>query len=465
MPERPPVTLHARPALLAVGLAALLGGGALALLGQAAHIGRLQRAAQVADVRWLAPCLAGQLLAYLGYVLAYHDAARADGGPRFDYRTTAQIVVFGAGAAVLSASVAGLAVDYWALRRTGTAARVAARRVLAVGTIEWTVLSMYAWIAAALVLVTGARAPRGMAIAWLCAVPVAVAAGRWFTAPRRVRRFVDFRPAPPPAGRGRPARIAFAAEQRIRAGLADAIAGVVFVRHLLSHPRRYLGGTIGYPIYWAGDMLTLYAAIRGFGIAIPVVPLVLAYATSFVISALPLPAGGAGGVEAAITLAVHGIGVPLAEAVLAVLVYRLVTFWLPVLPAVLLLPRIRRLHATLPKVPHTPRDHDEGVSFRPSTSAVGTLTTDGDGPMGPGQSVAVTVRPETEPGDFRAGARSERGAAAERGTREVRDGAQPADDDSPEFSRGQPLDDPQPSARRRQDLQDEADADPGGADF
>ncbi|HWD65002.1 MAG TPA: hypothetical protein VG405_07485 [Solirubrobacteraceae bacterium] len=43
----------------------------------------------------------------------------------------------------------------------------------------------------------------------------------------------------------------------------------------------------------------------------------------------------------------------------------------------------------------------------------------------------------------------------ERDVPEQREGAEPADADSPEFSRGQPLDDPQPSARRREELEDE----------
>lgn len=44
-------------------------------------------------------------------------------------------------------------------------------------------------------------------------------------------------------------------------------------------------------------MLTLYGALRAFGVHPNVITMVLAYATSYVISALPLPAGGAGGIE------------------------------------------------------------------------------------------------------------------------------------------------------------------------
>jgi putative heme transporter len=362
-------SLNKRKALLALLLAVLLGGGALTALGQLAQLGRLERAARHADKLWLAACLFGQLLAYLGYILAYHDAARADGGPQFDYGTTAQIVVFGAGASVLGASVGGLAVDYWALRRTGTQPRVASRRVLGVGTIEWTVLSGYACTAALLVLVLGIHAPTAMAVGWLCAVPACIIGALWFTAGRRVGRFVNPQPRQCEPHQGPIARLRVAAANRVRTGLGDAIAGVLFVRHLISHPLRYPGGAVGYPIYWAGDMLTLYAAIRAFGGHPDVIAVILAYATSFVISALPLPAGGAGGIEATITLALHAIGIPFASALLAVLVYRLITFWLPIVPALALLPAIRRLHQRLPGVPRGRHDEDERPSFRPAQSS------------------------------------------------------------------------------------------------
>lgn len=66
-----------------------------------------------------------------------------------------------------------------------------------------------------------------------------------------------------------------------------------------------------------------------------------------------------------------------------------------------------------------------------------------------------------EGADFRRGARDGREAASERGVPESRPGGEPADADSPEFSRGQPLDDPQPSSPERPELEtkeDESDA-------
>ena len=50
---------------------------------------------------------------------------------------------------------------------------------------------------------------------------------------------------------------------------------------------------------------------------------------SSVASAAPTP-GGLGAVEAALTAALTGVGVPPADALSAVFLFRLMTFWLPV---------------------------------------------------------------------------------------------------------------------------------------
>lgn len=364
-PDAHPITLDKRRALIGVGLAILLAGAAVTVIGQVAHFGRVHTAIERAHKDWLPVCLVGQLLAYAGYILAYRDAARASGGPRFTLATIARIVIFGSGTSIIGASVGGLAVAVWAIRRTGTTFHTASRRAMALGTIEWTVLSVYGCAAAALALITGVQAPLGMTLAWLLGVPACFAGAVWFSAPRRVHRFIDVERERSEVDGGRLARAAAWLGHELRTGLADGIAALVLVRHLFSHPIRYHGGALGYPIYWAGDMLTLYAGLRAFGVSAGIVPLVLAYATGNIITLLPLPAGGAGGIDAGMTFALHAVGIALAPALLAVLVYRAITFWLPTLPALALLPSIRRLQDSLPAVPHTDPDADEGVSFRP----------------------------------------------------------------------------------------------------
>ena len=60
-----------------------------------------------------------------------------------------------------------------------------------------------------------------------------------------------------------------------------------------------------------------------------------------VASAAPTP-GGLGAVEATLLAALTGAGVPSATAMSVVIVFRLVTYWLPVLPGWIALTRMRR---------------------------------------------------------------------------------------------------------------------------
>jgi uncharacterized membrane protein YbhN (UPF0104 family) len=97
--------------------------------------------------------------------------------------------------------------------------------------------------------------------------------------------------------------------------------------------------------YWTGDFACLWAAIHSIGISLPLPELVLAYATGYAATVLPLPFAGVGGVDAAMTFALTAVGIALAPALVAVAVYRLFGFWLPTIPALaalVLLPRAGR---------------------------------------------------------------------------------------------------------------------------
>jgi uncharacterized membrane protein YbhN (UPF0104 family) len=72
--------------------------------------------------------------------------------------------------------------------------------------------------------------------------------------------------------------------------------------------------------------------------------LILAYATGYVLTRRSLPGGGAGVVEVLMTFALVWVGIPFAPALLGVLVYRLFNFWLPIVPALAVLPTVKHLY-------------------------------------------------------------------------------------------------------------------------
>jgi uncharacterized membrane protein YbhN (UPF0104 family) len=334
-----------RSALLSLGIALLLAVGAVSLVGKAADFDELTHALAGADKWWFPVCLAGLVAAYAGYILGYREVARMHGGPNLPLWTVTLIVGIGFGANVLGSAAGGLAVDFWALRRAGESTDESARRVLGFNTLEWALLGSFATVAAVVVLAgRGEGAPLAMTLPWIVAVPLCLAAAGWVSSPKRRRRFQT---------RADPHRGGLLRQLRIKAqkALADAIGGVVVVRHLLTHPRTHPAGVFGFALYWFGHLLALYGGLRAFTeTRIVLAALVLAFASGYVATALPLPGGGSGGIEAALAFSLHAIGVPLAPALLGVLVYRFFTFWLPILPALALLPTVKRLNEELPQL-------------------------------------------------------------------------------------------------------------------
>ena len=315
--------------------AALLVGASIGLvvaaglaIGKAASYARLLHELRSAQMQWLALALLGELLAYAGYIVAYRETAAADGGPRFSPLDSLRIVAAGFGALVLATGAGTLAVDYWAMRRAGVKPPEALARVIAINTLEWAVLTAGAFGAAiALLLGVDRGAPDGLLIPWLVIVPLCFAAAFWVTSKRRYARFAA-------VGGG-----------RIRRLFGACVRGVKIVRVL---PLSAFGGAA---VYWAGDLLCLWGGLRAFGIELGFCSLLLAYATGFLVAALPLPAGGAGGVDAAMTYALTLVGVPLAPALLGTVAYRLFNFWLPIVPALAVLPTIRRIGRPAPASP------------------------------------------------------------------------------------------------------------------
>jgi uncharacterized membrane protein YbhN (UPF0104 family) len=279
---------------------------------------------------WLAVCFVGELVAYVGYALTIRDMARVDDGPEMDIGVSAKTVVAGFGVFAATRSSGGFAVDYWAFRRAGAGKRDALQRVLALGFLEYAVLGTAALVASALLyLRLDGHASNGVTLPSLTIIPLFVAAF-WLTSPMRLQRF------------SRHARDA----GRVKKGFANAVAGAGTVRRLLLSPREHGLGVAGNTLYWAGDILCLWAALQLVGGRhITLSALVLAYSSGYVLTRRALPAGGAGVVEVALTFALVGMGVRFGPALVGVLIYRLFNFWLPIVPALVLLPSIRQLRA------------------------------------------------------------------------------------------------------------------------
>src|SRR5262249_26541248 len=138
-----------------------------------------------------------------------------------------------------------------------------------------------------------------------------------------------------------------AKDGRFREGLAHAVAGVVKLRAMATRPLEHFAGLVGVALYWLGDIACLWAALRLFSVEISIPALIVAYASASGRTRRSLPLGGAGIVEVLMTFALVWVGVQLAPAALGVLVYRIFTFWLPIVPALAVLPTVKELRREL----------------------------------------------------------------------------------------------------------------------
>jgi len=338
-PTDRPFRVDRRRLLISVGVAIVLAAGAIGLIGEVANYGRIERALTEANHTWFLGCLVGEVLAYVGYILAYRDVARVGDGPVMPIWTVTRVVVIGFGAFVLGSTPGGLAVDYWALHRATGDSRDAARRVLALNTLEWAVLGTFTSVSAVVLLAGRADGvPVALAAVWLFITPVCAVLGVWIARPDRVERLTSEPPRSRDTTGGPITRPARKVAVIAREGLGDALAGILVIRELVRNPLRNWSGVAGFAIYWAGDLLALYAGLKAFQIDLGPARLIVAYTTGYLITALPLPVGGAGTTEATLAWTLNLVGVPFAQGLLAAVAYRLFSFWLPLFPALAFLP-------------------------------------------------------------------------------------------------------------------------------
>jgi uncharacterized membrane protein YbhN (UPF0104 family) len=327
-----------RRAVVGVIAALLLVAGVGLLLARAAGFAEVRAAIERADSSWFALCLAAQVVALAGYAEVFRGGFAWNGGPDTGFRLSAHVMLASIGATRVFAAggLGAIAVTYWCFRRARFAADEALVRVLGFNTLFYVTFAVGAWTAA-LLAVTGSwgDVPVAFAAPWLVLVPACVAAAVIVTQPGRVERL---------------------AEQRgslVRRAFAYAVAATAWVRSVLPDPagRRMLAATV---LYWAGNVACLWASLRSVGVGLPLPELLLAVAAGHAATILPLPLGGVGGVDAAMTAALTAIGVPLALALVAVGVYRLFAFWVPTLPALAALLLVRRAGTRLARLEPTP---------------------------------------------------------------------------------------------------------------
>jgi uncharacterized protein (TIRG00374 family) len=104
----------------------------------------------------------------------------------------------------------------------------------------------------------------------------------------------------------------------------------VRLRGLVAEPK-VLRVAVGWAaLNWVLDMAALWVFLAAFGYQAGIDGLVISYGVANVLAAVPVTPGGLGVIETVLTATLVGFGAPRAEALLGVVSYRLVNFWLPI---------------------------------------------------------------------------------------------------------------------------------------
>jgi len=273
---------------------------------------------------------------YGGYVMMFRGVfVRAGGGARIGFRESYQITMAGLAASRIFAAggAGGLVLTAWALRRSGMR-----KRRVADTTLSFLILTYLPYVVAVIVCGLGLRLglfpgddPFALTVVPAALGVIALAIG---LAIALVPTDLQRRLGGWARRGGRLARIA----QMLANAPASASSGV---RDAIEHVRSRDPALLGAILFWAFQILVLWAAFKAFGDSPPAAVLVQAFFVGMLGNLLPMP-GGVGGVEGGMIGAFVAFGVDGGLAVVAVLVYRAFTFWLPMIPGVIAYFQLRK---------------------------------------------------------------------------------------------------------------------------
>jgi uncharacterized membrane protein YbhN (UPF0104 family) len=300
--------------LAIVGLVVLLAPG----------LGEVRDRLAGAKPEWIALAVAFEALSGISYVLMFRPIFCE----HMPWRTSWEIgwSELAMGSLVPASGAGGLALGAWILHEGGMPAERIARRSVAFFLIK----SSVNFVAVAVLGTALALGLFGPDLSlWLTALPAALSV----LVIALVIAIPRLGPGPEPEpDAGRVRRGVAAARKALVDGTAEAL------EILRSRDRLVLLGAFG---YWAWDNAVLWATFHAFGSAPAITVILMGYLIGQLGGLLPLP-GGLGGIDGGLlgTLVVYGT--PAATTAAAILAYRVILFWLPLIVGAFAFASLRR---------------------------------------------------------------------------------------------------------------------------
>ena len=288
-----------------------------------------------ADLFWITVAVLLGFAMFASYVALFKGVVGK--AVRLKWRESYEITMAGLAATRLfsAGGAGGIVLTYWALRKAGMAAKDAAARMVAFNVLLYAIY-MLTLVINGILLRTGVfegNAPPGMTI-----VPAAIAGGviiifLLFTLlPGDLEN--RFSKGSQTSFWGRTMRRLSTVPSTLAVGTREAMR---FLREP-SQGGLAIGGAIG---FWASQIFILWAAFKAFDVHVSLAVVVQGFFVGMFANLLPLP-GGVGGVDAGMVGAFVLFGLPAQAVFPAVLVYRIIAFWLPLLPGIVAFFQLRK---------------------------------------------------------------------------------------------------------------------------
>jgi uncharacterized membrane protein YbhN (UPF0104 family) len=277
-------------------------------------LGEVREKLEGIDPAWVAVGVLFEVLSTASYVLMFRPIFC----PRMPWKMSWQISLSetGVGSLVPASGIGGLALGAWILRQAGMPAEKIARRSVAFflikGSINYVLVAVLGFCMA-----LGLFGP-DLSL-WLTLFP-AVLGTLTIAAVVLVPRVFGTGPNPD-SYEGRTRRAVAAARNALVTGAGEA------VQIIRSGNWMAIAGSIG---YYAWDNAVLWATFKAVGQEVPVSVVLLGYLIGQLGGLLPIP-GGIGGIDGGLIGTLIVFGAPAAATASAVLAFRVIAFWVPLI--------------------------------------------------------------------------------------------------------------------------------------
>lgn len=299
------------------GLLDLVAGTGLAYV---AGFDRMRSALTHPDWTWLAVMAAALCLSFAGYYCAYRGIYRAENGYRLPGGRLLAVVLAGFGGFFANH---GTCPDDLALRQAGADRRETIVRSAALGGTEQAALALLGCLAAISALCLRLPAPPANTTLPWAVVPVPAALVVLWAAGRYAPRL-----------RG---------QSGWRSRISIALDSAVLIRALFARPRRHASALGGMLVFWAAEIVAVWAGLAAFGLRMDWAALTVGFCTGMLATRRVAPLAGAGLLMLALPLAIWYSGAPFTVAIAGTFAYRAMTLWLPMPFSLAALPALRRL--------------------------------------------------------------------------------------------------------------------------